>query len=84
MEIIKYAGHDCVKCKVLDKVFRYVELPCEIQTLYVEDEGQERFVRDGVQSLPTLVFKEEGKDSIYLTGAILPKMITDAIETLSN
>jgi len=82
MEITKYAAHNCVKCKMLDQVFKYVTLPCEVKTRYVEDESNEQFMTEGVSSLPTVVFKND-KDTIMLKGTITPKMITEAIEKLS-
>ena len=57
MEITKFAGKSCIKCKMLDRIFKQVELPCEIKTRYVEDESNEQFLQEGVDSLPTLVFK---------------------------
>lgn len=83
MKITKFAGRSCVKCKVLDQVFKYVTLPCEVQTRYVEDESNEAFVTEGVMSLPTLVL-ENNNEKITLTGAITPKMITDAVTKLSE
>lgn len=81
MEIIKYAGKDCVKCKMLEQVFKRVTLPCEVQTRYVEDESTETFFKEGVDSLPTVVVKN-ATDSIKLSGIISPKQINEAIERL--
>lgn len=82
MEIIKYAGKHCVKCKVLDRVFDKINLPCELQTIYVEDVGEDKFQALGITNLPTIVIKND-TDEIKLTGALTPKMIQDAIEKLS-
>ena len=82
MEIIKYAGKNCVKCKVLDRVFDRVTLPCELQTVYVEDVGEDKFQALGVTNLPTVVFKNNGKEE-RLTGALTPKLIQEAIEKVS-
>lgn len=83
MEIIKFGGRNCVKCKMLDKVFAKVELPCEVKTRYVEDESHEQFIQEGIDCLPTLLFKND-KETIKLTGAITPKQITEAINKLKD
>lgn len=83
MEITKFAGRNCVKCKVLDQVFRHVTLPCEMKVRYVEDESTEKFFEEGVTSLPTLVFKNS-TDTIKLEGTITPKQINEAIEKMKE
>lgn len=82
MEIIKYAGKHCVKCKILDRIFPLVELPCDVQVKYVEDEGEDKFQSMGITNLPTLEIKN-ATDSIKLSGTMTPQMIKDAIEKLS-
>lgn len=82
MEIIKYAGKHCVKCKSMDRVFDKVELPCDIQTIYVEDAGEDKFQALGVTNLPTVVFKNEDKEE-RLSGIFSPKQIKEAIEKIS-
>jgi hypothetical protein len=83
MEITKFAGKSCVKCKMLDRVFSKVTLPCEIKTRYVEDESNEQFIQEGVDSLPTLVFKN-ATNTIKLSGTITPKQINEAIDKLKD
>lgn len=83
MEIIKFAGKSCVKCKMLDRIFKQVELPCEINTRYVEDESNEKFMQEGIDSLPTLVFKN-ATNTIKLSGTITPKQINEAIQQLKD
>jgi len=83
MEITKFAGKSCIKCKMLDRIFKQVELPCEIKTRYVEDESNEQFLQEGVDSLPTLVFKNS-TDTIRLSGTITPKQIKEVIEQLKD
>lgn len=83
MKITKYAGKSCVKCRIVDQVFKLVTLPCEVETIYVEDEGNEAFMSKGIESLPTIVFENEN-DKIMLTGTITPKMINEAIEKLKD
>lgn len=82
MEIIKYAGKHCVKCKVLDRIFPLVELPCEVQVKYVEDEGEDKFQALGITNLPTLSISNNGEE-VKLSGAITPQMIKEAIEKVS-
>lgn len=82
MEVIKYAGKHCIKCKVVDRIFDKVTLPCELQTVYVEDAGEDKFQALGITNLPTIVVKND-TDEVKLTGALTPKMIQDAIEKLS-
>ena len=83
MEIIKFAGRNCVKCRVLDQVFNHVNLPCEVAVRYVEDESTEQFYLEGVTSLPTLMFKN-ATDTIKLEGTITPKQIKEAIEKMQQ
>lgn len=84
MEIFKYASHSCVKCKVLDRVLQQTKLPCAVQVLYVEDEGEDKFAKDGINVLPTLKIVEEGKEPIFLAGTIIPKQIEEAIAKLNG
>ena len=81
MEINKYASKSCMKCKVLDRILKSVNLPCSVNTLYVED-NEELFKEKGIEQLPTLEISNEGKESIYLTGTIAPKQIAEAIDKL--
>jgi hypothetical protein len=83
MEIIKFAGRNCVKCRVLDQVFNHVDLPCEVAVRYVEDESTEKFFEEGVTSLPTLMFKN-ATDVIKLEGAITPKQINEALAKIKE
>ena len=84
MQIIKYAGKSCVKCKILDKVFSYIkDLPCEVETVYVEDVGEHEFVTKGIDMLPTLAVIN-GDSEIRLTGAITPAKVQQAIEKVQN
>jgi hypothetical protein len=83
MEIIKFAGKNCVKCRVLDQVFNHVTLPCDVNVRYVEDESTEQFYLEGVTSLPTLMFKN-ATDTIKLEGTITPKQIKEAIEKMQQ
>ena len=82
MEITKYASQSCVKCKVLDRTLKTVKLPCDVNVLYVED-NRELFEQKGIDQLPTLEFKVEGKDPIYLEGLCSPKQINEVIESLN-
>ena len=83
MEIIKFAGRNCVKCRVLDQVFNHVNLPCEVAVRYVEDESTEKFFEEGVTSLPTLMFKN-ATNVIKLEGAITPKQINEALAKIKE
>lgn len=82
MNITKYASQGCVKCKVLDRTLKTMTLPCDVTTLYVED-NEDLFKEKNIESLPTLEISVEGKDPIYLTGVLAPKQITEAIESLN-
>lgn len=82
MNITKYASQSCVKCKVLDRTLKTMTLPCDVTTLYVED-NEELFKEKNIESLPTLEISESGKESIYLTGVLAPKQIKEAIESLN-
>lgn len=82
MNITKYASQGCVKCKVLDRTLKTMTLPCDIKTVYVED-NEELFKEKNIESLPTLEITEEGKSPIYLTGVISPKQINEAITSLN-
>lgn len=79
MEIIKYAGKTCVKCKAIERVFSMVDLPCEIQTVYVEDVGEPAFVAAGINMMPTVIVKNND-EKVKLEGMFTPKQLKDAIE----
>jgi len=83
MEIIKYAGKSCVKCKTLERIFSMVDLPCEVQTIYVEDVGEPAFVAAGVNMMPTVIIKN-GEEKIKLEGMITPKQLQEAIEKVNG
>jgi predicted DsbA family dithiol-disulfide isomerase len=77
MEITKFAGKTCVKCRVLDNILKQVDLPCEVNTVYMEDE-EEQFEKNGVVTVPTLLIKNGDKE-VKLEGMSVPDMIKDAI-----
>lgn len=79
MKITKYAERTCVRCKVLDRVLKNVELPCEVETIYVEDMDSEALIAQGIESLPTLVIENEDKKEM-LSGMMTPDIITEAIK----
>lgn len=81
MEIIKYTSKRSVKGEMLDQVFDYMELPCPVQTLYVEDVGERGVIGKGIYSIPSLYIKNGDKKQI-LSGEITPKRIQDAIEAV--
>ena len=79
MEIIKYASKSCVKCKALDRVFKLVDLPCEVQTKYVEDEGELAFVKLDIGTMPTVIISNDYKQE-RLIGLFSPKQLEEAIQ----
>lgn len=83
MEIKKYAGKTCVKCKALDRIFKMVTLPCEIETIYVEDVGEPKFVELGISTMPTVILSNGGEE-IRLEGMITPKQLQEAIDKLNG
>ena len=82
MNITKYASKSCVKCKVLDRTLKAIKLPCDVTTVYVED-NKELFEEKNIDQLPTLEFSVDGKDSVYLEGLVSPKQINEAIDSLN-
>ena len=81
MQIIKYASKNCVKCKVLDRILSQIKLPCEVQTIYAEDNAEE-LQKLNIELLPTLRIINQDKED-YLEGIISPKQIIDSISRLS-
>ena len=79
MEIIKYATKSCVKCQVLDRILKGMTLPCDVKTLYVEDEGIESFENEGIDSMPTLKIKNNDKEKV-IVGLTSPEQINIAIQ----
>lgn len=77
MKITKYAGKNCVKCKLLDKILNHLKIQ-DIETIYMEDIGEDKMIEMGVMSLPTLIIEKDGKKHI-LSGTILPQDITDIL-----
>lgn len=82
MEIIKFAGQGCIKCKVLDNILRQVDLPCELETVYME-EDKDMFEKNGVVSVPTLLIKN-GQKEVTLKNAITPNMIKEALREVGE
>lgn len=81
MKIIKYSGKNCVRCKLLDKILKHMDLEKICDTIYMEDEGEQSFIDKGIMTLPTIIIKNNDKE-ITLSGQILPQDITDAIKNL--
>ena len=77
MKITKYAGKNCVKCKLLDKILNHLKLS-DIETIFMEDIGEDKLMEMGVMSLPTLIIEKNDNKHI-LSGTILPQDITDII-----
>ena len=78
MKITKYAGHTCVRCKLLDKVLTHLKLDDIVETIYAEDVGEDTLIKMGIMSLPTLVIEKDGETKT-LSGNILPQDIIDFI-----
>lgn len=81
MKIVKYSGKNCVRCKLLDKILKHMNLEDVCETIYMEDEGEQCFIDKGIMTLPTIIISKNNKD-ITLSGQILPQDITDAIKEL--
>lgn len=80
MQITLFTG-DCTKCKMLDMDLAKMELPCEIQRRFIEEEGPETFVQESVMCIPTMIFTN-AESKIKLSGTITPTMVQKAIESL--
>ena len=78
MKITKYASHTCVKCKVLDKLLKQMGIEPD-KIIYIEDMDPEKLAKDGIMSLPTLIF-EDGDEKHILTGMITSKDIKNIID----
>lgn len=78
MKITKYASHTCVRCKVLDKLLKQMNIEPN-ETIYIEDVDPEKLARDGIMSLPTLIF-ENGENKKVLSGAITSKNIKECLD----
>ena len=81
MEIIKYSSKRSTKGKMVDQIFEFVELPCEVKTLYVEDVGERAIIGKGITSLPAIMVKNQDK-KIILSGDVTPKKLEDAIQAV--
>ena len=81
MEIIKYAGKSCVKCMLLDKLLNTMKL--DVVSKYVEDEGEDVFVSQGITNLPSLVIMNNEK-KVVLSNIITQAMIENAIKEVSE
>lgn len=82
MKITKYASQHCVKCKLLDKMLKHMNIE-NIETVYIEDVDTEELTKKGIMTVPTLIIEGNDKE-IRLFGAILPQDITDAINTIEG
>ena len=77
IKIIKYISQSCVKCKLLDKILKHLNIK-DYEDLCLEDIGMEQLEKLGIMSFPTLVFEKDGEKKT-LTGNILPQDITDIL-----
>lgn len=77
MKITKYAGKNCVKCKLLDKILNHLKIQ-DVETIYIEDVGEDVLTKMGIMSLPVLIIEKDEKKHI-LSGTILPQDITDIL-----
>ena len=81
MEIIKYTSKRSVKGKMIDQVFEYIELPCPLETRYVEDVGERELIGKGIFSLPAIYVKN-GDKKVILSDNVTPKKLQDAIDSV--
>lgn len=82
MEIIKYAGQTCHNCRRLEKLLETMTLPCEVKTLYIEDLDPDILDKEGVRSLPTLVFINNDKRE-SISGVINKSQIEECINAVA-
>ena len=81
MEIVKYAGKACHNCRRLEALLKTMTLPCEVQTYYIEELDPDVLEKEGVHSLPTLVFTNNGKREV-IAGVISKGQIEDCIKAV--
>lgn len=81
MKITKYASQTCIKCKLLDRILKHMNL-LDVETIMMEDVGIDYLVDKGISSFPTLVFEKDGIEK-RLYGNILPQDITDILQELN-
>lgn len=77
MKITKYAGKNCVKCKLLDKILNHLKIQ-NVETIYIEDVGEDVLTKMGIMSLPVLIIEKDEEKHI-LSGTILPQDIIDIV-----
>lgn len=77
MKITKYAGKNCVKCKLLDKILNHLKIQ-DVETIYIEDVGEDVLTKMGIMSLPVLIIEKDEEKHI-LSGTILPQDIIDIV-----
>lgn len=82
MEIIKYAGRTCHNCRRLEKLLETMTLPCEVNTRYIEELDPDMLAEEGVMSLPTLVFINNGKREA-IAGVISKSQIEECIKAVA-
>ena len=82
MEIVKYAGKTCHNCRRLEKLLETMTLTCEVKTLYIEEVDPDILDKEGVHTLPTLIFTNEGKRE-SISGIISKGQIEDCIKAVS-
>ena len=77
-KITKYASHTCVKCKILDKMLKQLNIEPD-ETKYTEDVDINELTQRGIMSLPTLII-DNGKQTYKLSGAITAKDIKQYLD----
>lgn len=83
LTIKKYASHSCVKCKLLDKVLKHLNLLDKTETVYIEDLTEDELAQLNATSVPILLISN-GETTERLVGNILPQDIHDIVEKLNN
>ena len=83
MQITQYLSKQSVKCRMFENVFSYIDIPCEIKTVYVEDVGERYCMKNDIHFYPTLII-EGDKDKIILYGNITPAKIQEAINKVGK
>jgi hypothetical protein len=82
VKITKYYSNGCQPCKQLTIEMGKVLIPHLIESINVDDMTKEEMLKSKVRSVPTTIFKSEGKTSVTIRGLLREPELTKIIKEL--
>ena len=80
--ITKYYSRSCKPCDQMTRELSMVTTPYLLENFDIEDMQPDELRKIGIQAVPTIVLKSEGKTSVVVRGLIREPDITKLIKDL--